>query len=1080
MTDLNFEEIHDTLVSVALEAGRMILSANPTDIERGTKLNSVDIVTETDKGVEALVSSRLSAAYPDFAFMGEETYKPGDVLSSAPTFVVDPIDGTTNFVHAFPAACISAGLAVDRAPSVGVVYNPYTDVMFSAIRGRGAWMVENTNMSPPAETWRRDGATPRMANMALWATHEGNMHAHKLPLSRNVPPLGELSTALVAVEYGSSRDGANFELKMKTFDRLARDKSQGGAMAQGIRSLGSAALNLCAVAAGQLDAYWEGGCWAWDVCAGWCVLNEAGGVMASGNPNEEATLEGRVYLGADDFSCRRKRNIVKQWRKIYRFTMLLPDALHANSYHPILHGWKLHQQNHGDDQHEEMELLRCLEQSKCLATRMLETNPALHWMANLLSHDIFETNYHGRLAPPRTGLTLERNGRRPFAVVRHERARWARVGGAGGEQERRRFRWLAASSGRKDGAGDGGNKGSWDWDAGAGAGRGRRERRGGAFGPGSWFRKFGKAIGGGSTGGSGGVPANPSTSTSSSLGLSRMHISSSPSPLPSSAVGAGAGAGVPVAHEYLTGLNQTAEYEGEIIEHWKITARNRLVELGEFVKWRLDGEIWTNAGWAGYTCRVPRPRIPGLGKGIEAYGRDSGGVARGSYGLAWAREREREGTGLMEPLDVRHVEDADADSDVDATNDGEGGGGGGDAKVIAVQGLPVRRKCETLEMIRQWDGELLAKARRERSLPPKYRSLQVLVMREYAERLAKLERCGRKGGEEWLCTAFLAAVTMLHEIAHVAYWADFRSANEGMSEPFYGPDFERELGDSFIASIFGGWVPVPIALEKEVGTEGVLARRRGKAPTFANGVAWKQHLTMEFHWRRPKYRAHYSVPVMYIANLFLQENWMTGTDPSVLPGSTNGAPLIRPVSLVGRLRADLDVDQDAYGVVAWRKHATAAIRDTTSDGENLVWRRREVARSESEWETGTDGGGNGKGKGKGAAIGTAAAAYLASVNTPTRDAPPKAWEEVSSGDAHGEYIYNHEVWAERGGWSEELETPPLPPFSPLLPPPTPTRESMPRPPWSPELEPDGCEVGGGGDVFDEKMGERRPDEGYIQ
>lgn len=85
-------------------------------------------MTETDQAVEAHVSKRLSQAYPSFAFVGEETYVVGETrVTAAPTFVVDPIDGTTNFVHGFPEACISLGLAVDRKPAVGVVYNPFRD-----------------------------------------------------------------------------------------------------------------------------------------------------------------------------------------------------------------------------------------------------------------------------------------------------------------------------------------------------------------------------------------------------------------------------------------------------------------------------------------------------------------------------------------------------------------------------------------------------------------------------------------------------------------------------------------------------------------------------------------------------------------------------------------------------------------------------------------------------------------------------------------------------------------------------------------------------------------------------------------
>jgi myo-inositol-1(or 4)-monophosphatase len=204
------------------------------------------------------------------SFIGEETYTPGQRLSEAPTFIVDPIDGTTNFLHANQYVCISLGFVVNRTPQVGVVYNPFTSTLYTGIRGHGAFV-------------RRTG--PNFVNEK----------AERLPL-RDQEPL-DLSTALVAVEWGSDRSGNDMAVKANTFRRLAASTDEGGAMVHSLRSLGSAALNLCAVAAGQLDAYWEAGCWAWDVAAGWCILNEAGGFMAGVNPGEwEVTLEGRRYL----------------------------------------------------------------------------------------------------------------------------------------------------------------------------------------------------------------------------------------------------------------------------------------------------------------------------------------------------------------------------------------------------------------------------------------------------------------------------------------------------------------------------------------------------------------------------------------------------------------------------------------------------------------------------------------------------------------------------------------------------------------------------------------------------------------
>ncbi|CAJ2513590.1 Uu.00g017090.m01.CDS01 [Anthostomella pinea] len=296
MADLNLQEIHDTLISVAHEAGRMMLAANPTDIDTGTKLNSADIVTETDKAVETLVSKRLSAAYPSFEFVGEETYKPGVTkVTSAPTFIVDPIDGTTNFVHGFPSACISLGFAVDRAPAVGVVYNPWLDQLWTAIHGQGAFLTVG----------------------AVWGLEGGKGRRQKLPLAKNPAPLAGLDTALVGIEWGSSRDGVNYEVKTEVFKKLCASKETGGVMVHSLRSMGSAALNLCAVAAGSLDLYWEGGCWAWDVCAGWAILTEAGGIMAGGNPGDwEPTIDGRKYLAVRGAASGQKDIVEAFWKVV--------------------------------------------------------------------------------------------------------------------------------------------------------------------------------------------------------------------------------------------------------------------------------------------------------------------------------------------------------------------------------------------------------------------------------------------------------------------------------------------------------------------------------------------------------------------------------------------------------------------------------------------------------------------------------------------------------------------------------------------------------------------------------------------
>ncbi|KAL3419863.1 inositol monophosphatase [Phlyctema vagabunda] len=287
MTEVNVQEVHDLLVSVAHEAGKMIMAATPSYLDAGEKKNSADLVTETDQAVEAMVSSRLTTAYPSYAFIGEETYKPGMVLTSAPTFVVDPIDGTTNFVHAFPAFCISLGFVVDKIPTVGVIYNPFLDELYTAIKGHGAYLTRNGG------------------------------EKQRLPLKKNPEPIKDLSTCLVGAEWGSDRSGVNFDLKCKVFAKLAASKENGGSMVHSLRCPGSAALNLAAVSAGQLDVYWEGGCWAWDVAAGWCLLIEAGGLMASGNPGDwEPTIDGRKYLAVRAAPSGQKEIVEEFWKVV--------------------------------------------------------------------------------------------------------------------------------------------------------------------------------------------------------------------------------------------------------------------------------------------------------------------------------------------------------------------------------------------------------------------------------------------------------------------------------------------------------------------------------------------------------------------------------------------------------------------------------------------------------------------------------------------------------------------------------------------------------------------------------------------
>lgn len=110
----------------------------------------------------------------------------------------------------------------------------------------------------------------------------------RIPLTQPLPPLAGLHTALVGIEWGSDRDGRKWDVRTEFFAKLDRATKSGGGMVHGFRSSGSAALNMCAVASGELDAFGEAGAWAWDVCAGWAILEEAGGRVVDVHPRAGA------------------------------------------------------------------------------------------------------------------------------------------------------------------------------------------------------------------------------------------------------------------------------------------------------------------------------------------------------------------------------------------------------------------------------------------------------------------------------------------------------------------------------------------------------------------------------------------------------------------------------------------------------------------------------------------------------------------------------------------------------------------------------------------------------------------------
>tara|TARA_B110001452_G_scaffold5321_1_gene4997 strand:+ start:437 stop:1336 length:900 start_codon:yes stop_codon:yes gene_type:complete len=261
--------------SMAREAGRMIREAHDkrdtasVHIEsKGTDADAsnviVDLVTETDKKCEDYIMNTIKARFPDHAFIGEESSfagpdgapLTGDLqLTEAPTWIIDPLDGTTNYVHGYPLVTVSIGLAIDRELVVGVIHNPLLDQTCCAARGQGT-------------------------------TYNGKrVHVAKAK---------KVTEAVIVNNIGSSRNPAVNEMAV---DRLHALLS---ANTRGLRNSGSAAQNMMDVACGRLDAYFEDGFGGpWDVAAGAVIVQEAGGVCRHhlGGPFVLQAGKGHVLCG---------------------------------------------------------------------------------------------------------------------------------------------------------------------------------------------------------------------------------------------------------------------------------------------------------------------------------------------------------------------------------------------------------------------------------------------------------------------------------------------------------------------------------------------------------------------------------------------------------------------------------------------------------------------------------------------------------------------------------------------------------------------------------------------------------------
>ncbi|CAD5208473.1 unnamed protein product [Bursaphelenchus xylophilus] len=256
------EEYLQFALEVVKQAGHLVKTAFSTpESNVETKASATDLVTETDKAVEELLIKSISEKYPDHQFIGEESVAAGkrSPWTDAPTWIIDPIDGTTNFVHRIPFIAICVGLTINKEIRGGIVYNPITDELFTALKGRGALK----NGFP--------------------------IHVSKTT---------EFNKAVICTSLGIHNIVEKGQQWLETALDNHRKSVQNGV--RGHRAFGSAAINMVYVAQGSVDAYVEYGIHSWDIAAAAIIVSEAGGVLIDPTGTSFNLMSRKVLCGASE------------------------------------------------------------------------------------------------------------------------------------------------------------------------------------------------------------------------------------------------------------------------------------------------------------------------------------------------------------------------------------------------------------------------------------------------------------------------------------------------------------------------------------------------------------------------------------------------------------------------------------------------------------------------------------------------------------------------------------------------------------------------------------------------------------
>ncbi|KAJ8336701.1 hypothetical protein SKAU_G00379210 [Synaphobranchus kaupii] len=267
-------------IHIAREAREAILHAFRIKKAVMLKSSPADLVTETDQRVEKMLISAIHEKYPLHKFIGEESVAAGEqlILTDSPTWIIDPIDGTTNFVHRFPFVAISIAFTVKKQTEFGIVYSCVEDRLYSAQRGRGAFC----NDIPITTSGQED-----------------------------------ITKSLLVTEIGSERDELALSIMTSNLHRLLEIPIHG------IRAVGTAAVDMCLIATGGADAYYHIGMHCWDIAASALIVCEAGGVVIDTNGSEFDMMARRVIAASSSSVAHRISQVIRA------FPCQRDDELHA-------------------------------------------------------------------------------------------------------------------------------------------------------------------------------------------------------------------------------------------------------------------------------------------------------------------------------------------------------------------------------------------------------------------------------------------------------------------------------------------------------------------------------------------------------------------------------------------------------------------------------------------------------------------------------------------------------------------------------------------------------------------------------